>query len=143
MRILSRSLLCATIALLSTAASAEVVGPGGSHCSGNYYIGSVKSIVSNVTGTNYTVHPTYAGCASGLQAIQNMVYSYNGFILQVTPCHFVLCAGNAEEIDPGPMSPARVQAGHQAEQELRDRYRIDAFERELERAWAETSDGGH
>jgi hypothetical protein len=144
MHLLAKSLLCASVTLLgATSASANVVGPG------NYaggFIGAVHSIIGNLSGVNYSVHPTLNGCNQGVTSIVNMVWSYSGVVTQIIPCHYVPGSNPAEEINPPPMSPERVIGGLQQTQELRDRYNIDAYERELHQLWraeGEGSDGGH
>jgi hypothetical protein len=144
MHLLAKTLLGASLMLAgATSASANVVGPG------NYaggYIGAVHSLIGNLSGYNYSVHPTLSGCNQGLNSIVNMVWSYSGTILQIIPCHYVPGSNPAEEVNLPPMSPERVIGGLQQTQELRDRYNIDAYERELHEVWqaeGEGSDGGH
>lgn len=128
---------------IATAAQANVVGPG--NYSGGY-IGAVKSVVVNVPGigTSYAVHPTHSGCTSSLNAIINTFNAMpNVYITQVIPCHYVPGMGPAVEIGLEPLSAERISRGLQAEQDLRDLYNIDAYERALQEVLQPLEDGSH
>jgi len=137
MHLVSRSLFGAVAALLfSTAVSADQIGGGNHHCNANYYQGSVTYL----NGTNYSIHPTFVGCQTGLNAMPIGWISFS-------PCQLVICRHlTAEEIGPGPTWPQRLQQTRREEDALRARYAIDAYELELQALWHapdERDDGGH
>jgi hypothetical protein len=145
MRQFAKAILCASvISMLSAApAHANLVGPG--NPTGGY-IGAVKTVVVNVAGygMSYSVHPTYNGCASGLTNIVNTFAANPSiYIVQVIPCHYVAGTSTPVEIDPGPMSPERIHGALHSEQELRDRYQVESYERELQGLWQSVDDGSH
>lgn len=141
----AKTMLCTGVLGLLAAApvSANLVGPG--NYSGGY-IGSVHTLVYNVPGisVNYSIHPTHSGCTTGLNNIVNTFMTYPSItIVQVIPCHYVAGTGPIDEVDPDPMSPERILGALQGEEALRDRYNVEAYERDLQALWQIQADGGN
>jgi hypothetical protein len=145
MHFATKSVVVAALALLgSTTASANLVGPGSGFPGG--YTGSVHSTIGNLSGVNYSVHPTFIGCDQGMTAILNMVAANFGTVTMTIGCHYVPGRGSIGVMEPDPSSPERVIGVLQQANELRGRYNIDAYERELHELWqaeGDGSDGSH
>jgi hypothetical protein len=145
MHFATKTVFAAALALLgSTTASANLVGPGNGYAGG--YIGAVYSTINNLSGVNYSVHPTFLGCDQGMTAILGMVAANSGSVSLTIGCHYVPGRGTVGVMEPDPTSPERVIGILQQANDLRGRYNIDAYERELHQLWQaedEGSDGSH